>query len=74
MKLKSTHETEAYISEGGYYVILQPSVCCHTGEDEEMRILLSPEQMRILVVDIQATLLTVDEWWNLAAIPESEAQ
>jgi len=72
MKLKSTHETEAYISDGGYYVILQPSVCSHTGEDEDMRIVLSPEQLRILVVDIQVALLTGDEWWNPVAIAEAE--
>lgn len=65
MKLKDTLATLTYVTAGGYYVILQTSVCEYTGEDEDMRIILSPEQMRLIVADMETTLLSADEWWSI---------
>jgi hypothetical protein len=59
MKLKAVYETEAYISETGYYVIKQTDqFFC-----EESVIMLSPAQLKELIADMMAHYANSD-WWG----------
>ena len=59
MKLKPTFETDAYISEGGYFAIRQED-----SMGEEDTILLSPEQLRAVMAYARVQLRTSKTWWN----------
>lgn len=59
MKLKSTYETECYISESGYYVIKQSDPFV----SEEMRILLSPQQMQHIINHMTDAVID-SSWWD----------
>lgn len=51
MKMKQHYETEAYLSDAGYYVIKQAG-----WPDEEVTVLLSKEQARRIRDDLSAKL------------------
>ena len=59
MKLKSTYETECYISEGGYYVIKQIDSYTH----EEMQIVLAPQQMQFIINHMTQAIID-PSWWD----------
>ena len=59
MKLKAVYETEAYVSEGGYYVIKQTDQLY--GEDSV--IMLSPSQLKELIADMTAHYVH-SNWWG----------
>jgi hypothetical protein len=59
MRIKESYQTEAYISEGGYYVIRQPDPL--GGQDAV--ILLAPDQIRVILKDMQESLEIENEWW-----------
>jgi hypothetical protein len=59
MKLKAVYETEAYISEAGYYVIKQTDqFFC-----EESVIMLSPSQLKELIAHMTVHQINSD-WWG----------
>lgn len=59
MKLKSTYETECYISDCGYYVIKQSDPLLA----EEMQILLSPQQLKS-IINHMADAVSDPSWWD----------
>jgi hypothetical protein len=59
MKLKAVYETEAYVSEYGYYVIKQTDQY-HV---EPSVIMLSPAQLKELIADMTAHYVNSD-WWG----------
>lgn len=59
MKLKETYQTEAYISDGGYYVIRQPDPL----GDRDMVVLLSPDQLRAIMPDMKDAIDIERQWW-----------
>jgi hypothetical protein len=59
MKLKAVYETEAYVSEGGYYVIKQTDQFY----GEESVILLSPSQLKELIADMTEHYVN-SSWWG----------
>ncbi|WP_175920365.1 hypothetical protein [Burkholderia pyrrocinia] len=58
IKLKATHETEVYISQGGYLAISQDS-----GDGEDAIVILSPEQARVVAKEIMRQLEDTS-WWD----------
>lgn len=56
MKLKASYETEAYLSQGGYYAIKQLD-----WDGREQVILLTPAQLEAISEDMKAAL--VDPSW-----------
>lgn len=59
MKLKSTYETEVYISDGGYLAIAQPDPM----GGEAQIVLLSPEQARLVARKLEEAA-SDDGWWQ----------
>lgn len=59
MRLKPTFETDAYITDAGYFAIRQESPM-----GEEDTILLSPEQLRAVVAYARIQLRTSKTWWR----------
>ena len=59
MKLKSTYETECYISDCGYYVIKQDDPYLSS----ETQILLSPQQLSA-IINHMTQAMTDTSWWD----------
>lgn len=64
IKLKATHETEVYISRGGYLAISQDS-----GDGEDSIVILSPEQARVVAKEITRQLEDTS-WWEESVLTD----
>ena len=59
MKIKAQHETEAYVSESGYYAIKQQREILG-----EQIVLLSPKQLELIIEDMTAAIDYQADWWT----------
>lgn len=67
LKLKLCHETKTYISDQGYFVIVQEN-----WQGEELTVRLSPDQIRAIAAYAEANRAEHDLLWSAGVNAESE--